>query len=66
MKTDIRSARKAKGLTQVDLAAAAGTKQSIISKLENGSRPSVELAPRLSAILGIPVLSMLYPDRQEV
>jgi len=65
MNTDIRSVRKAKEMTQIDLAAAVGTTQSVISRLENGARPSVELAPRLSAILGIPVLNLLYPDRKE-
>lgn len=49
---NLRETRKAQGLTQVQLAAASGVSQGIISYAEIGkSSPSVDAAARLAAAL---------------
>lgn len=54
------AARKAKGLTQEDLAAAIGIDQSLVSRLENGhSQPLSEVAVRIADALGITVAELL-------
>lgn len=53
---DLRSLRRAKGLTLEDLAAAAGKSVSFISKIERGlARPSVTTLQELAHALGVPV-----------
>ena len=53
LKKEIIRLRIEKGLSQKDLAALMGTKQSAISRLENGSyNPSVEFLNRISHTLG--------------
>jgi transcriptional regulator with XRE-family HTH domain len=50
----IRSARQSRGLTQTQLAVAAGVgTASTISDFERGLRPSAEVAERIAAALGI-------------
>lgn len=52
----IREARKAKGMTQTDLARAVGTGQSNIALIESGERnPSVLLYLRICSALGWPL-----------
>ena len=53
LKKEIIRLRIEKGLSQKDLAALMGTKQSAISRLENGSyNPSVEFLNRIAHTLG--------------
>ena len=53
LKKEIIRLRIEKGLSQKDLAALMGTKQSAISRLENGSyNPSVEFSNRIAHTLG--------------
>ncbi len=60
LKKEIIRLRIEKGLSQKDLAALMGTKQSAISRLENGSyNPSVEFLNRIAHTLGI-VLHFLF------
>jgi transcriptional regulator with XRE-family HTH domain len=53
----IRQARKARHMTQDQLARAIGTGQSYISALENGSQPNVtlDLLQRIAAAMGMVV-----------
>jgi transcriptional regulator with XRE-family HTH domain len=62
MRTDLRSARISKGLTQQQLAELAGTTQSVVSRIESGARTSVDLAPKLAEALGVSVMQLLYPE----
>lgn len=74
MRSDLTTARKAKGLTQGQLANLVGIDQGAISKIEKGDRSiSTTLAPRLAHALGLDVLAVLYspedlaqavPDKQ--
>lgn len=48
----MREKRELKGLTQQQLADLIGRDRSLIAKIENGSRPSVETAKKIAAILG--------------
>ena len=64
-RNDLRSARKAKGLTQAALAELLGGKirQGDVSKIENGERGlSIDLAPKLADALGLDLLAVLYPS----
>ena len=59
-------ARRARGLTQAQLGALAGTEQGQISKLERGDRTlSPEWAVRLAPHLGVQALSLLRIDLQQ-
>lgn len=61
----VAAARIAKGLTQPQLAAVVGTKQSSISKIETGSQSiTTDMAPKLADALGISVIDVLYPAKQ--
>jgi transcriptional regulator with XRE-family HTH domain len=65
MRTDIRDARRAKGLTQVQLAALLGIQQGDVSKVEKGRmRISVEKAPKWSEAVGLDIVTLLYPPQQ--
>jgi len=57
----IRQAREAKGLTQQQLAEAAGIVQSLISALENGTRKSARLSTLqvLAAALDLSISDLL-------
>lgn len=58
----VKSARKARGMTQKDLAAQLGIDQAHVSRIENGSKvASVELLARIAKLLGVP-LSELIDD----
>ena len=62
MRTDIQQARKAKGLTQRQLAEAIGRDQAAVARYEAGTQEiGKEVAPALSRELGIPLLDVLYP-----
>jgi putative transcriptional regulator len=51
--TKLRAARRAKGLRQEDLAAAAGVSQSTIVRLESGeNEPTFKTAHRIARVLG--------------
>ncbi|MCE7079808.1 helix-turn-helix domain-containing protein [Streptomyces sp. ST2-7A] len=62
----LREARKRAGLTQRELAGAAGLSFSLISKLEQGARQDtrLETARRLAAALGVPTTALLVAEYQ--
>jgi len=64
MSASIREARERLGLTQQQLADAIGKDQPTISRYENGTRPTVDDAPKLAETLGLSVLEILYPTQQ--
>ena len=56
----IRKARKEKGWTQEQLAAAVGVKRSVISKYENGTiSPSVSMLEDIAAALGVHIFDLV-------
>lgn len=57
----IRQARKAKGLTQQELADLAGVAQSVVAELESGTRKSASLATvkSLATVLSLTTDAML-------
>ena len=61
MSQQIRKARKASGLTQVELADKAGVTQAYIAALENGTRknPSLDLLRKLAKALKTDVAELL-------
>lgn len=66
MRTDIRDARLAKGLTQVQLAELLGLQQGDVSKVECGHmRISVEKAPKWAAALDMQIVALLYPPQSD-
>jgi len=56
----LRKIREEKGMTQVQLAAAANVTQGMISAYENGVLPTLPIALRISRILGAS-LEDLFP-----
>lgn len=59
---NIRKARKAKGISQEELALEAGMKRSYVSDLERGTRnPSVRAVGRLAAALDVEPGDLLKP-----
>lgn len=61
----LKTARRKKGLTQAQVAAALGRDQSTVSKYETGAaRPDAAIAPAYATLLGIGVLDVLYPEQQ--
>jgi transcriptional regulator with XRE-family HTH domain len=61
MHKHLAEARIAKGLTQAEVASAIGRDQSLVSRYESGkSRIDVEVAPKLAAVLGVDLLTVLY------
>ena len=53
---EIREARKAKGLSQDQLAKMIGVTQGAVAQWENGlTHPSFEVLPKLAAALGVTV-----------
>jgi transcriptional regulator with XRE-family HTH domain len=64
MKILLKPIRKAKRMTQVELALKSGTDQTHISKLENHkSNASLSTLERLAAALGVPVAALLDGDQ---
>ena len=60
----VKSLRLAKGLTQVQLAAAAGTQQTSLSQIERGVRGAgVPQVVRLARALGVPADGLLSPSK---
>lgn len=61
MSQQIKKLRKARGLTQVELAERAGVTQVYISSLENGTRknPSLDLLRKLAKALKTDVAELL-------
>ncbi len=57
----LRALRKAKGLTQVELAEQVGLTQSYLAELESGTKknPSLAVLQRLAKALGVPVTKLL-------
>lgn len=57
----IEARRKAKALTQAELAKRAKVKQSYVAMLESGERqnPSLAILKRLARALGVPVTELL-------
>jgi putative transcriptional regulator len=55
----LRAARKAAGVTQVELAKRLGLQQNRISDYERGTVPSVEIAARLARAIGVPLDSLV-------
>jgi len=57
----LRTLREEKGLTQAQLAKAAGTTQEYVAMLETGVRknPTIETLKRLAKALGVPVTELL-------
>jgi transcriptional regulator with XRE-family HTH domain len=57
----VKTLRKAKGMTQVELAAKAKVTQAYLAQLEAGTRknPSLEILNRLAKALGVPVTELL-------
>lgn len=65
MRNDLKRARIAAGLTQRELADKVGKDQAAISRYEKGKlAPDLGVAPKLAKLLGLPILSVLYPDKQ--
>jgi transcriptional regulator with XRE-family HTH domain len=65
---DLRAARRAAGLTQSDVAVAAGTSDSVVSRIELGESPSVayELLVRVAAVVGLDLPLRAYPGPDPV
>lgn len=62
MRTDIQKARKAKGLTQQQLADAIGRDQATVARYEAGKTDiGKDIALPLSKALDMSVLDVLYP-----
>jgi len=57
----LKTLREEKGLTQAQLAKAAGTTQEYVAMLETGVRknPTIETLKRLAKALGVPVTELL-------
>ncbi len=57
----VKTLRKAKGMTQVELATKAKVTQAYLAQLEAGTRknPSLEILNRLAKALGVPVTELL-------
>lgn len=64
--TALRKARKARGLTQAELAEKVGITQGHISFIESGGQTSAALAERIVEVLGRDLIDeerILYPSR---
>ena len=63
---NIRRFRKAKGLTQEEMAASLNVVRQTVSKWENGqSAPDADLLPQVAALLGVSVNQLLGDDAPE-
>lgn len=59
----IKAYRKAAGLTQTELGAAAGIRKSAVSMIENGvTEPSLKTLKAFSSRLGVPIEELLGED----
>ncbi|MFC2992934.1 helix-turn-helix domain-containing protein [Halomonas tibetensis] len=60
---NIRKARKAAGLTQIELAERVGCDQSMISRIEQGKRPvTVDMLKVIAQAVGMPPHALLADD----
>lgn len=61
LSTVIQRHRKAKGISQRDLAAKVGVKGAYIAQLETGARknPSLEVLKKIAKAFGVPVTELL-------
>lgn len=55
----IKTLRKERGLSQIELADKAGITQAALSQIENGKRPGNETIKKISETLGVPE-SLVY------
>lgn len=55
----LKQLRKAKGLTQAEVAEAAGITQTALSNIENDTRPGIETMERLCIALDVPQIYVL-------
>lgn len=63
IKIDLLTARKTKGMTQMDLALAANVRQSTISQIETGQRnPSVRVIAQLADALGMTIDELIKKE----
>ena len=64
----IKSVRKSKGITQAQLAGAAGITQATLSQIENGKRPGTKTMKKICAELKTaePILWLMTADEAEV
>ena len=59
----IKSLRKERGLTQLQLAQASNISLAVIAGVESGRRnPSKEMAKRLSSFFGVPIQAFIFED----
>lgn len=66
MRNDLIQARKAKGLSQEQLAERVGKTQPVISRYESGQCAiDVNAAPELAKILGISIIAVLYGPQKK-
>lgn len=57
---EVSKIRKAKGLSQTELAEACGVKQATISRIENGTnKPSYELLEGIAAALSVTIVELI-------
>jgi transcriptional regulator with XRE-family HTH domain len=62
---NVRRRRQAKGLTQLELAAALGTTQPMVSDIEAGRRwVSFRMLRQLAGVLGVEPIELFLPPRQ--
>lgn len=63
MRADLKEARKAKGITQAEMALMLGKTQGVISRYETGHYVfDAKTAMQISKILELDVLKVLYPE----
>jgi transcriptional regulator with XRE-family HTH domain len=57
---NVREARKARGMTQEEVASAAGLQPAYVGRVERGTQnPTIEVLARLAVALGVPVTRLL-------
>lgn len=66
-KTPLRNLRRARTLSQADLASLAEVSQQTLSKYERGLlTPSTDVRARLAAILGVSVRDLFEEEKEQV
>ncbi len=56
---NLRALREAKGLTQVELAVAAGVSPATVFRVEAGKRPRLDTLEQFAAVLGVSVTELI-------